>query len=429
MEREADVVIIGGGIIGCATAYYLAKRGVRPVLLEQGEIASQQSGHNWGFVRQQGRDPVEVPLMMECNRIWRGLETELRADVGWVPGGNLRVAEDATRTALYEEWLPIAREAGLDTRLLTGDEVAALLPTMTRRWVGGMYTPSDGHADPVKATQAFRRAAVEHGARIYTGCVVEAVETAGGAVRGVVTTQGEIRADTVVCAAGAWSASLARRLGLQLPQRRVRATAARTTPAPPLTRLAVWGADVAFRQRPDGRFILAAAGGSDYDVTLDSFRHVRWFWPNYWTNRRLFRFHVGRPLLEDLAALAPWSTRRTHPFTRRGMVEPPPNMDRVRRSLADFVRLFPELGGLQIEAAWARYIDATPDARPVLGGVAAPRGFIFATGFSGHGFGLGPIVGRLIAELIVDGKPSLDIHGCRFSRFAEGAVGKPRSVV
>jgi glycine/D-amino acid oxidase-like deaminating enzyme len=429
VERDAEVVIVGGGIVGCATAYFLAQRGVPAVLVEKGQIGGQQSGRNWGFVRQQGRDPLELPLMMESNRIWRGLEAELGADVGWVQGGNLRVAEDDARLALYEEWMPVAQEAGLDTRLLTGDQVAALLPAMRRRWRGGMYTPSDGHADPIKATEAFGRAAVRKGARIHTQCTVERVDTAGGAVRAVVTDRGEIRTRTVVCAAGAWSAELLRPLRIALPQRRVRATAARTTPAPPLTRLAVWAASVAFRQRPDGRLTLAAAGVSDYDVTLDSLRHVRWFWPNYWKNRRLFRFHVGRPLLGDLAALAPWSGRWRHQFADAYRTEPRVNPDSVRRSLAEFLALFPDARGLGIEEAWARYIDATPDALPVLSEVTAPRGLVLATGFSGHGFGLGPAVGRLLAELIVDGKPSLDLHGFRLSRFAEGLIGKPRAVV
>src|SRR5215467_13104135 len=103
--RHADVVVVGGGIAGCATAYNLARRGVRVTLVERGEIAGEQSGRNWGFVRQQGRDPFEVPLMMESNRIWRGLERELDADIEWIQGGNLALAAGADRMALFEEWL------------------------------------------------------------------------------------------------------------------------------------------------------------------------------------------------------------------------------------------------------------------------------------------------------------------------------------
>jgi glycine/D-amino acid oxidase-like deaminating enzyme len=233
----------------------------------------------------------------------------------------------------------------------------------------------------------------------------------------------------VVCAAGAWSSALLRTVGRGLPQRLVRATVARTTPAPPITRAGVWGPAVAFRQRPDGRLNLAAGGATDYDVTLDSLRHLRLFLPNYWKNRTLFRFHLGRPLWRDLAGLWPGSARRRHPFTHDRDAEPPPNPDKVERSLAAFLRLFPGVRGLAVERSWAGYIDVTPDAVPVLGAVASPAGLIVATGFSGHGFAMGPIAGRLVAELVVDGKPSLDLHGFRFARFAEGATGQPRSVL
>ena len=424
-----DVVIVGGGIVGCAAAYYLAGRGLAPLLLERDRVASQQSGRNWGFVRQQGRDPLEVPLMVEANRIWRGLEAELGAAIDWVQGGNLALAATPERMGLFEEWLGVARQFGLDTRLLRGRDIEAVVPGIRGSWVGGMYTASDGHAEPVKATEALARAALARGARIQERCAVESLLTRGGEVSGVVTEAGEVRTTRVVCAAGAWSAALLRTAGVDLPQRLVRATVARTTPAPPVTRAGVWGPAVAFRQRPDGRLNLAAGGATDYDVTLDALRHLRLFLPNYWKNRKLFRFHVGRPLWRDLGRLWPRSTRRRHPFTHDRDVEPPPNADKVRRSLEEFRRLFPDLRGLEIEHSWAGYIDATPDAVPVLGEVAAPRGLIVATGFSGHGFAMGPIAGRLAAELAADGKPSLDLRGFRLSRFAEGAHGAPRSVL
>jgi glycine/D-amino acid oxidase-like deaminating enzyme len=428
MERESDVVVIGGGIVGCATAYYLARRGVRVTLLERGEVAGEQSGRNWGFVRQQGRDPSEVPLMVAANRIWRGLEQELDADIEWIQGGNLALAPTPERMALFEGWLPTARQSGLDTRLVTPREIQDLLPGMAATWVGGLYTPSDGHAEPAKATRAFADAAVKHGAALHPGCAVEGVETAAGRVSGVLTEQGSIRTRTVVCAAGAWSARVLRPLGLRLPQRWVRATVARTTPAPPLTRAGVWGPAVSFRQRRDGTLNLAAAGAADHDLTLDSLRHARLFLPNYWKNRKLFRFHAGRPLLRSLAGLLPGSAARRHPLTWDRGMGPAPNPAKVSRSLAELRRLYPSLAGLSITRSWAGYIDATPDAIPVVG-EAGPPGLVVATGFTGHGFAMGPIVGRLVAELVTDGKPALDLRPFRFSRFAEGAIGKPRSVL
>jgi glycine/D-amino acid oxidase-like deaminating enzyme len=429
VARDADVVIVGAGIVGCAAAYHLARRGVRVVVLERAAVHGEQSRKNWGFVRQQGRDPLELPLVMEANRMWRGLERELSADVEWVQGGNLALAVDDARMARFEAWLPVAKEFGLETRLLRTRDLPAVVPGLGSSWVGGMHTPGDGHADPEKTTDAFARAAAAHGAVIHLDCALQGVTTQAGAVSGVVTERGEIRAPAVVCAAGAWSSRLARTLGFGLPQRWVRGTVARTTPAPPVTACAVWGPGVAFRQRKDGSFNIAAGGALDHDVTLDSLRQVRFFLPNYWKNKSLFRFHVGRPLVRSLQAALPGSTARRRPLVWDRGVEPVPNPRKVQRSLAELQRTLPLLPALRIARSWAGVIDATPDLVPVLGETPGLRGFVLATGFSGHGFAMGPIAGRLVSELIVDGKTSLDISGFRYSRFAEGAIGRPRNVL
>ena len=429
MDREADVVVVGAGIVGCATAYHLARRGARVVVVERASVPGEQSRKNWGFVRQQGRDPLELPLVMEANRMWRGLECELGADIEWIQGGNLALAADAARMARFEAWLPIAREFGLETRLLDARQLSAVVPGLGGRWVGGMHTPGDGHADPEKTIDAFARAAKARGARIRLNCAVEGIETRAGAVAGVVTEHGAIAAPTVVCAAGAWSSRLTRTLGITLPQRWVRGTVARTTAAPAVTACAVWGPGVAFRQRRDGSFNIAAGGALDHDVTLESLRQVRFFLPNYWKNKAMFRFHVGRPLVRSLAAALPGSAARRAPLAWDRGIEPVANPVKVRHSLEELQRVLPSLPPLGIARSWAGYIDATPDLVPVLGEVPSLRGFVLATGFSGHGFAMGPIAGRLVSELIVDGKSSLDITGFRLARFAEGAIGKPRNVL
>jgi len=154
MERDADVVVVGAGIVGCATAYFLARRGARVVVVERGPVPGEQSRKNWGFVRQQGRDPLEMPLVVEANRLWQGLERELNADIEWVQGGNLALAADESRMARFETWLPLAREFGLETRLLRARDLDAVVPGLAGGWVGGMHTPGDGHADPEKTTDA-----------------------------------------------------------------------------------------------------------------------------------------------------------------------------------------------------------------------------------------------------------------------------------
>lgn len=428
-ESQAEVVVIGGGIVGCATAYYLAKRGVGVTLVEKGEPADEQSSRAWGFVRQQARDPAEMPLMIECNKLWQRLEDELDADIEWVQGGNLALAGDEARLEQLRDWLPVAREFGLETRLLSRSEIQALAPKMTGPYIGGLYTPSDGHAEPRKATLALAAAAERHGAQILTYHTAEGIETSNGKVSAVVTDRGVIRTPVVVNAAGARAMKVARMVGLALPQLVVRGTVAETTPLAPVTAMGVWGPGVSFRQKRDGAFYIAGGAQADYDLTLDSLRYARQFMPNYLKNRRLFQLRVGAALKDDVASRIPGTKAHRHPFAATVGAEPEPNRTTARRSLAGLRTLIPEARDVKVRRLWAGLIDSTPDAIPVLGPVDGLEGFIFATGFSGHGFAMGPIVGKLMAELIVDGQPSIPFTGMEFSRFAEGRIGKPKSVV
>lgn len=408
--------------MGCATAYYLARRGVRATLLEKGRLAGEQSSRAWGFVRQQNRDPAELPLMIAANRIWRELSAELEADIEWRQGGILSLAGNESDLAHYEAREKLEREHGVDSRMVTPEQIRELLPGFVGEALGGLHTPSDGSAEPLKACAAFAAAAERAGAQLHPYCAVEGLTTRDGKVASVITEKGEIRTGTVVCAAGVHSSRIARMVGLRLPVRTMRATVAATEPLPPVTPLAVRGVEVSFRQRASGSVYLArtSSQSADYDLTLESFRHLKWFLPNYLANREMVRIHVGGPLLRDIWRAMPWSGARRHPFAHTVDFEPTPNPRQVERSRRAFLRCFPHLKEVRIERSWAGMIDAMPDMIPVLGRVEQLQGFIFATGFSGHGFAMGPIVGRLLSELIVDGGTSQDIHGLRFSRFAEG---------
>ena len=154
MEREADVVVVGAGIVGCATAYFLARRGARVAIIERAPVPGEQSRKNWGFVRQQGRDPLELPLVVEANRLWQGLERELNADIEWVQGGNLALAADESRMARFETWLPLAREFGLPTRLLRARDLDAVVPGL-----GGRLGRRHAHARrrPRRSREDHRR--------------------------------------------------------------------------------------------------------------------------------------------------------------------------------------------------------------------------------------------------------------------------------
>ncbi len=422
-----DVAVIGGGIAGCASAYYLAKAGLSVVLFEKGDIAGEQSGRNWGFVRQQGRDPLEIPLMMACNRLWQGLEAELQADIEWRQGGILYLAGDEAGMAKYEAWLEHAKAYRLDTRKVTGAEAAALLPGMARDWLGGLYTPSDGQADPLKTTRAFAAAAARLGAVVHTRSVVDALETAGGRVAGLRTEPGEMRAKTVLLAAGAWSARLLRTLGIDLPQLRVRSSVLGTAAVPEKTGLGVWCPGFGLRQRRDGSFTIGGGSRVDHQIGVDTLRHFAAFWPAFKTSKNHTSLALGRHFLDDLRVHLD-GAHLGRQLRRERVLDPAPNRTTARRCLRAFRATFPEFRDIEMATAWAGIIEVTPDELPVFGPVPGIEGLLVATGFSGHGFGMGPITGKLMAELIAEGKPSLDIGDLRLPRFAERRAATGRAV-
>jgi glycine/D-amino acid oxidase-like deaminating enzyme len=302
---------------------------------------------------------------------------------------------------------------------------------MQGHFLGGLYTASDGHADPLKATLAFAKGAREAGADLREYCAVNAIGASAGRVSGVVTDAGELRADAIVCAAGAHSGFLARMAGLRLPQRSMRATVAATSPLPPLTGLGVWASGLGIRQARDGSVILgrASAGTAEHDVTLESLRHIGLFLPIFLRNRDLFRLRIGMPLVRDLMRHIPGTAAAKRPFAHLVDEEPQANAKTVESSLGLFRQQFPHLERVRIARTWAGVIDATPDIVPVLGEAQALSGFFFATGFSGHGFGLGPGAGHTVAELIALGRSAIDIRALRVERFAEGDLSKARKIL
>ncbi|MXP62469.1 FAD-binding oxidoreductase [Roseomonas sp. M0104] len=413
--EAADVAIVGGGIVGCATALELARQGLRVALFERGEPGREQSSRAWGFVRQQGRHPAELPLAAEANALWQELTAQYgAAATGFETGGILTPAETAEDEARIVAAHHDASGFGLRTRILSAAALREKLPQLAGSWRGALLTDGDGYAEPALATGTIAAAAREAGVRFHSHAPVLDVSLRAGAVEGVVTAAGLHPAGVVVLANGVGAASLARRLGLGMPVQVVRSTVARTVAAAPFTRLAMWGPKVAYRPRPDGSFVIGngyRGVGGDYDITPNSVRHIMHFLPAYRRNWRLLRLSLGREFTAQLRATG-----------SAAAPEPPPNRRKVAHNLAAFRALFPHLGALPLDTAWAGRIDLTPDVIPIMDRPWPERDLYIAAGFSGHGFALAPSVGRQMAGWITRGRPALDLSPFRLSRFTDGGA-------
>jgi glycine/D-amino acid oxidase-like deaminating enzyme len=419
---RVDVVVIGGGIIGTSTAFFLAQKGISVALCEKGYIAGEQSSRNWGFCRQQGRDPRELPLIVESLRIWRTIDRTIEGDTGFRQAGIVYLAEDDKAAAAHEKWLDYARPYQLDTRRIAGSELAALLPGAARQWPSALYTASDGRAEPQRAAPAIAAAVRRLGGKVLTHCAVRGLDTAAGRVAGVVTEKGTIACGSVVLAGGAWSRLFCRNLGITLPQLKVRGSVMRTSAIANAPEASLWASGLGLRKRLDGGYNVAHGSLTDVDIGPDNFRFAKAFWPALRGAHTGLRLRLGRRFLEELAQPASWSLDRESPFERVRVLDPPPSPDLLDAAATELRAAFPAFRDARIEERWAGYIDVTPDAVPVISPVERLPGFFIATGFSGHGFGIGPGAGRLMADLVMSAAPIADPTPYRFGRFSDGST-------
>jgi len=407
-----DVVIIGGGIVGTSAAYYLAKSGIRVALVEKGRIAGEQSGRNWGAVRVQGRDRAEIPLMLESIEIWKTLKLELGETVDWTQQGQMLMAYNQKQIAQLEAKVPTAQEFGIPSKILTKAEVHQILPHYHgKNCVGALFNPLDGCAEPEKAAPALARGARRHGVEIFEQCAVENIETTNGVVSGVETEIGFLKCDSVVMASGVWTSRLAKSLNINHPSLWIKGSVARTAPLSiEMRKLVVWGA-TAYRQRSDGRVNIAVSEDGSHDLMLDSLRYGRKFLPLARKNWRLLHFHLGRPFVQSLMGeFSNYTTHRT--------LDPRPDWRGLNKAKTKFLEEYPVLLDIKFERAWAGYIDYMPDELPVIDMRSNPSGLVIAAGLSGNGFGIGPIVGKTISDLIVTGKTRHDLTPFSSKRFA-----------
>ena len=361
--------------------------------------------------------------MAEAQALWRELAGQTNVDIGLRQGGIAYLAQRPTQLAGYENWLPHARANGADSRMMTAAEVSAMFPGLATPQIGALITPSDMRAEPWVAVPALSGIAAREGVQIIENCAVRCLDIAAGRVAGVITEQGRIASSQVVLAGGAWSALFLRNHGISMPQLAVRENVAATESLPEIYAGAVSDGRVAFRRREDGGYTLAPPCAPELFVGPDAFRAL----PHYLTQLR------ADPFGQRLHPFAPngfpdaWTTKRRwqadtpSPFEAMRILNPVPNMAKIRRLLRDFSAMFPELGPIKLKSAWAGMIDTMPDIVPVVDTVAALPGLTIGTGMSGHGFGIGPGMGRVLARLATGQSAGHDLTRFRLARFTDGS--------
>ncbi len=424
LPDAVDVVVIGAGIAGTATAFFLAEHGVRVALCEKGRVAGEQSSRNWGWVRQQGRDWAELPMMMEANRIWRGLAARTgEADLAFTQSGCIYLVEKQAAYKKLEGWHDLARQHQLETKMLSPAEIEARLPGVRGDWIAGLVTETDGRAEPFVAVPALARAAGRLGALVIEDCAVRTLDIEAGRLAGVVTEKGRVRCARVVLAGGAWSTHFAANAGLDLPQLAVRSTAARTAAAPAHFAANISTPGLSLRRRADGGYTVATGDLAEHYLSPASFKYFAKFLKLLRLSAKDVKVRLGAPKGYPGAWGSPrrWTADDVSPFERLRVLNPGPSAAVVDLIKARLPGRYPALEGVEIAEAWAGMIDVTPDAVPTLGEAERLKGLYLATGLSGHGFGIGPAVGRVMADLLRDRPPGHDLSRFRPGRFFDGS--------
>ncbi|UWQ49146.1 FAD-binding oxidoreductase [Leisingera caerulea] len=427
LPKAVDAVVIGGGIIGAATALELAERGHSVLLCEKGQIAGEQSSRNWGWVRISCRDPREIPLMAESLRLWAGLAARTGQETGFTRSGILYTAETAKREAQLERWLRNLDGWGQGARMVRGQQLAQLMPGHQTKACGGLLTPMDGRAEPQLATHAIATAAQAAGAKIMTECAVRSVETSAGRISGVMTERGRVACSAVVVAGGAWSRLFLGNAGIGLPQLKVLNSVLRTSPVQGGPETAVRTGNLGLRKRADGGYTVSDALENIVDIVPDSFRLGWKFLPSLRHEWRALQFRATSRWREEAAQARRWQPQQTTPFELCRVLDPAPSQKALKSGWAAAQKAFPVLQGADVVQSWGGLIDVTPDAIPVISQADRLPGLFIATGFSGHGFGIGPAAGKLAADLVTGDTPVVDPHDFRLSRFTDGSKYGPQS--
>lgn len=388
MTQRAEVIVIGGGIIGTSITYYLAKGGKNVLLLERDDLAAGSAGATDGYIILQSKKPgIHLKMALKSAEIYETLTEELGVDIGYRRCGGYYVIESQEHWDIVKQVSDQQRENGLDVRMLDIKEVRKLEPQLSEELLGASYSPMDAVVNPMKITFAFAKAAKRLGATVMTETEVQAINYQNGKISGVVTNKGEIKANTVVNATGSWGAITAKMVGLDLPIKPRRGQVMVTEPVGPFVKgIMLCGRYFAIKHRPDllkdlDDRILRLGLGFGVEQTED-----------------------GNLLINN--------TREWVDFDRKNTLEG------IEGVLQNAVKYLPRLKDIHIIRTFSGLRPYTPDGFPILGPVDGLEGFIMAAGHEGDGVALSPITGKIIAESIFKREISFPLEPFSYKRFA-----------
>jgi glycine/D-amino acid oxidase-like deaminating enzyme len=386
MMQDADVIIIGGGIMGCSIAWQLCKFGRKVLVLERKDVAAGSAGATDGVVGYHTKKPgPQMDLAVQSIAMFRTLADELGEDVEFdFTAGGMQPAEDRMQYDLLSEIASEQRRSGVDIRMISGDEARSLEPNLADDVYGALYCPTSGKVNPLKLTNAFARAAKRLGAVILTETEVTGMIIRDGAVKGVRTGHGDYYSDVVVDACGSWAGQIAKMAGLNLPV------------TPRKGQLAV--------TEPVDFFMRATVQCARYNIIK--------FRPEAVRDQRALKLGASLSIEQtENGGMIIGSTREFAGYEKENTFEAIDVM--MKRA----IRFFPALENVDIIRFFSGFRPYTPDGLPMLGETAPLHGFYMAAGHEGDGIALSPITGKLIAELIAEGKPSYRIDEFSPNRF------------
>jgi sarcosine oxidase subunit beta len=380
LPRQAEVVVVGGGVIGTSVAFHLAEAGADVCLLERAQLASGSTSRAAGGVRAQFSDPLNVAIGLRSLEAFARFGERPGAEIDLRQVGYLFLLDRAEDVAAFEAALAVQRELGVPSRFVTAAEARDLCPPAGLEGVlAATFSPLDGHASPEAVVQGYAAGARAHGAAVVTGCAVTGIEVAEGEIRSVRTEAGSTATRTVVCAAGVWSPEVGRLAGVELPV------------VPVVREVGFTGPVAGLPER--------------IPLTID-----------FSTG---FYFH------------------REGPGLLFGMADPgqPPGFDVptdaawLERVLAVAERRLPGLAEMPLAGGWKGYYEVTPDSNALVGEVENVSRFLYATGFSGHGFLQGPAIGEIVRDLVLEREPFVDVSPLSADRFSRGELRPERNVI